>query len=57
LIFGLGIFGKILNGSIWPAARYGGEELTLLLPGADTDSASLVAENVRRAVENLGMEL
>lgn len=38
------------------AARYGGEELALLLPGADADGAMLVAENVRRAVEELDME-
>ncbi|MBW6424317.1 diguanylate cyclase [Rhizobium sp. XQZ8] len=38
------------------AARYGGEELALLLPGADADGAALVAENVRRAVENLNID-
>ncbi len=31
-------------------ARYGGEELALILPGADASAARLVAERVRRAV-------
>jgi two-component system, cell cycle response regulator len=31
--------------------RYGGEEFAVLLPGADVESALLVAERIRRAVE------
>ena len=33
------------------AARWGGEEFLLVLPGADTDGAAHVAERVRRALE------
>jgi diguanylate cyclase (GGDEF)-like protein len=35
------------------AARYGGEELAVLLPGADVAGALLVAEKIRAAVEGL----
>ncbi len=35
------------------AARYGGEELTLILPGADLDGAFRVGERVREAIEKL----
>jgi GGDEF domain-containing protein len=35
------------------AARYGGEEFTALLRGADLDTATKVAERLRRAVEEL----
>jgi diguanylate cyclase (GGDEF)-like protein len=34
-------------------ARYGGEEMVLLLPGTDMQGALLVAEKVRAAVEGL----
>ncbi len=37
-------------------ARYGGEEFVLVLPGADTEEARAVAERVRRAVEEAGIE-
>jgi diguanylate cyclase (GGDEF)-like protein len=35
------------------AARYGGEELAMLLPGADVAGALVVAEKIRAAVESL----
>ena len=34
------------------AARWGGEEFIVLLPGTDTTGAARVAENIRKAVEN-----
>ncbi len=37
------------------AARYGGEEFVALLPGADLASARAMAENIRRAIEDLGI--
>ena len=36
-------------------ARYGGEELAVLLPDTDATGAGTLAENVRRAVEALGV--
>jgi diguanylate cyclase (GGDEF)-like protein len=35
------------------AARYGGEELVVLLPGTDVAEAMVVAENIRRAIHCL----
>lgn len=35
------------------ACRYGGEELTLVLPGASLETARDRAENIRRGIENL----
>jgi diguanylate cyclase (GGDEF)-like protein len=35
------------------AARYGGEELALILPNTDAAGASIVAEGARRAIEGL----
>jgi diguanylate cyclase (GGDEF)-like protein len=37
------------------AARYGGEELAVLLPGTDDAGAALIAEQMRAAVERLGI--
>jgi diguanylate cyclase (GGDEF)-like protein/excisionase family DNA binding protein len=37
--------------------RYGGDEFTLLLPGATTAGARSIAERVRRAVEAAGREM
>ena len=38
------------------AARYGGEEMVVLLPGTDMQGALAVAEGVRQAVQSLGIE-
>jgi len=35
------------------AARFGGEEFCVLLPGADIDGAMLVAEQIRKAIQSL----
>jgi diguanylate cyclase (GGDEF)-like protein len=35
------------------AARYGGEELAILLPGADETDAAAIAEKLRAEVESL----
>ncbi len=37
-------------------ARYGGEEFVLLLPGADSLAALAIADSIRRAVLEMGME-
>ena len=37
------------------AARYGGEEMVLLLPGSDIDGAVSLAESLRRGIENAGI--
>ncbi|MGL1932781.1 MAG: diguanylate cyclase [Desulfotalea sp.] len=37
-------------------ARYGGEEFVLLLANTDLEGACYVAENVRKAIENLAIE-
>lgn len=42
--------------SVDMAARIGGEEFALLLPDVDLGSTALVAERVRRAIEQLGLD-
>jgi diguanylate cyclase (GGDEF)-like protein len=37
-------------------ARYGGEEIAVLLPGADIEGAMVIAERIRLAIECLGIE-
>ena len=37
------------------AARYGGEEMVLLLPGSDIDGAVSLAETIRHGIESLGI--
>ena len=37
-------------------ARYGGEELAIVLPDTDEQGAEIVAEKVRAGVEKLGIE-
>lgn len=37
------------------AARYGGEEMVLLLPGSDIDGAVSLAETIRHGIENVGV--
>jgi len=37
-------------------ARYGGEEIAVLLPGADIEGARVIGERIRRAIELLGIE-
>ncbi len=39
------------------AARYGGEELALILPGADMAGAARAAERIRHAIEHLDLQL
>ena len=49
--------GQVLNSSIREddtAARYGGDEFLVLLPGAGKERAQAVAEHLRRTVEALG---
>jgi diguanylate cyclase (GGDEF)-like protein len=38
------------------AARYGGEELGVLLPGTDVRGAMTIAEKIRLEIHNLGIE-
>jgi two-component system chemotaxis family response regulator WspR len=44
-----------LAGSGYTLARYGGEEFAVILPGAGTDIAHMVAENLRQVVAGLDL--
>lgn len=44
------------NRSIDVAARMGGEEFNLILPGVDSQGGMVVAERIRKAVENVELE-
>jgi diguanylate cyclase (GGDEF)-like protein len=45
-----------LSRDIDEAARYGGEEMTVILPQTDLDGAELAAERMRQAIEALSIE-
>jgi len=52
--------GKLLQQAVRPqdmAARYGGEEMCIILPDTSRATAAAVAESVRRAVANTPIEL
>jgi len=54
----LALIGRVLKESLRETdfiARYGGEELVVLLPGADRDTALKVADLMRKQVEGAGM--
>jgi diguanylate cyclase (GGDEF)-like protein len=44
-----------LRGAEDMAARYGGEEMVVVLPGADVGTSAAVAERIRRRLEGLGI--
>lgn len=46
---------QLTRRSLDTSARYGGEELALVLPGASRATAAIIAEKVRAAVENLNI--
>jgi diguanylate cyclase (GGDEF)-like protein len=50
------IIGDNIQRPVDLAARYGGEEFAVVLPGTDYVGAFLVAENIRRAVQQAGIE-
>ncbi len=55
----LAAFGQLLGGMVRPediACRYGGEEFTVILPGASADVAQRRAEQIRVAVEQLQVQ-
>jgi diguanylate cyclase (GGDEF)-like protein len=37
--------------------RYGGEEFVLILPGAGLEESAMIAERIRRLVENTPMQI
>ena len=45
-----------LSRDIDEPARYGGEEMAVILPGTDLDGAELAAERMRHAIESLQIE-
>jgi len=50
-----GAMSDVVKRSSDSVARYGGEEFAILLPATDPEGASLVAERIRAAIENLAM--
>jgi len=42
--------------SVDVAARYGGEEFCMLLPDTDTAAAEIIAERIRKGIENMAIE-
>ncbi|MCL2123250.1 MAG: diguanylate cyclase [Desulfovibrionaceae bacterium] len=48
-----GVFAQSLNRAVDFAARWGGEEFVVLLPGTTADGALKVAEKIRAKVENM----
>jgi diguanylate cyclase (GGDEF)-like protein len=50
-----GLIRDIVRGAPDLAARYGGEELAIILPEADAQSAQRVAERIRRAIADLAI--
>ena len=53
-------FVSVMNDAVRPSdvvARYGGEEFVLLLPGADTEAASAIAERILRSVRESVVEV
>ncbi|WP_230598198.1 GGDEF domain-containing protein [Xanthomonas albilineans] len=55
----LAAFGELLGGLVRPediACRYGGEEFTVILPGAAADVAQRRAEQIRAAVEQMQVQ-
>lgn len=51
--------GKTLNQNVRAmdlVARYGGEEMTIIMPGADVKQPTAVAERIRRQVSNIDFD-
>lgn len=53
-VVGAAVKSAVRGGDV--VARYGGEEIAIILPSTDSQEAVIVAEAVRNAIENLGIE-